>query len=157
MGGHRLVEITIGHHVENRGEGLFGHDGHFGSGANQRRLDEEARPRKPLAAAEDFGPLNTSRFEGVLHPLGGRLVDERPHQHAFFPGIANPHAAKNRDELFEEPLGDRFVHEQPPQRRAPLARRAQSGKRDGPQGQPQVGRLRDDDAVVSAEFQQRPP
>ena len=97
---------------------------------------------EPFAAAEDFAPLRARLVEGDGHALTGRLVDERPHQHAVFPRVADPHAAKNGDELFEKSLGDRFVDEQPPQRRAALARRAERGERDGPQGEVQVGRSR---------------
>ena len=52
-------------------------------------------------------------------------------------------------------VGDRFVDDQSAQRRAALAAGAGGGEHDRAHGQLQVGRRRDDHAVVAAELQQR--
>ena len=53
-------------------------------------------------------------------------------------------------------VGDRFVDDQPAQRRAALAAGADGGEDDRADGEIEIGRRRDDHAVVAAEFEQRP-
>ena len=59
-------------------------------------------PVEPVAAVDDLAPLLPRRVERRHHRLDGLLVDQRAHQDAVVPGIADPDAAVDRDQPLED-------------------------------------------------------
>jgi hypothetical protein len=57
-------------------------------GLDDRWLDEETRPIKSASAAHNLASLSLGRFEGIEHCPHSAIMDERPDEHTFIPGIS---------------------------------------------------------------------
>ena len=83
-------------------------------------------------------------------------MNQRPDEGAVGRRVADRQLPIRRHDPLDEGVGDRPVHDQPPHRRAALARGARGGEHDAANGQLEIRRRRDDRGVVAAEFQQHP-
>ena len=83
----------------------------------------------------DFAALLLRGGEGGFHRVERALVDQRPDEHAALRGIADRELLVDRQDSIAQFVGDRFVHDQPPQRRAALAAGAGRGEHDRAHGQ----------------------
>ncbi len=74
-----------------------------GVAADDRRLDEVAGPLEPLAAADDLAALRLWPCSSACSIcFDGPLADQRAHQHAVFPRVADLDAAVGRDQPLHE-------------------------------------------------------
>ena len=115
-----------------------------------------ARPAgDPLAAGDDAAGLRLAAASAACirsnAPPSMSGPTSTPRSRGSPTGSAGEHGLQPLDQVAD----DRLVHDQPPQRRTPLAAGAGGGEGDRPHGQIQVGRRGDDHGVVAAEFQQR--
>ena len=155
--GDRLVEVAVAHQIQNRRERFLLHDRRVGAdlddapAARRRRPPARRRSRgrrrapcrlgsSPSASAASIASNAASSISGPTSvPVRGRIADRQP--------------LVDRQQPVAQLVGDRLVHDQPPQRRAALAAGADGGEHDRPHGQVEIGRRRDDHAVVAAELQ----
>ena len=128
--------------------------GHFG----QRRAHVEAALRNAFldtGSARDRAAGGFGLCERCLHRLERGPPDERANQRVRLQRIANLDGGVGRLEPGHQALVNAFVDEQPPQRRAALARRAHRREGHRAQGQFEVGGGADDGSVIAAKLQDR--
>src|SRR5262249_61609304 len=94
-------------------------------------------------------------FQRPLHALEGAPVDERTDERSFLARIADLDRGVDLRDARHYALIDLVMHEQPPQRRAALARCTHRRKRDGADCEIEIRRGRDDGSVVAAELKDR--
>ena len=133
-----------------------GRSSYPGFALHDRRLDVEAGPVDPLAAAEDLAPLRADRRRGPSSSCRRRPPSTsgpiRVVGSSGSPILIVLYASTRR--FVSEIAGDRLVHEDPPRRGAALPRRADGAEEDRAQREVQVGVVHHDDRVVAAELEE---
>ena len=130
------------HQVEYGRKGFAPHDGRLLRHLHERRPHvigaRKAIHEQPLPAHDD-----ASGFAGFVERLShdpiGVCVDQRADQRGAVAGIADRYAGVSAAEAPERFVVDRFVQEQPPQRRAPLPGGSHRGEGDGAHGEIEAG------------------
>ncbi len=158
MNRQRFVPIVVADEIQNRGEGFLLHDGRRGRDLDNRRPHVDPVGRHAVADATPamhrpslLDRLPQSRFHG----RPGLFVDQRSHQDPRLPRVADRQPAVDRLQAGQQIVRDLLVHDQPPQRRAPLAAGPHRREGHGPDRQLEVGRRGHDHPVVAPQFQQR--
>ena len=126
-----------------------------GRDARSRRSRARAATRSPPATT--VPPAATASASASCIRAKASRGEQRSDEGAVANGSPTRQAPVDVGHAIDEPVRHRLVHDQPAQRRAPLAGRAGGGEHDAAHGEVQVGGRRDDRGVVAAELQQGPP
>ena len=118
-----------------------------GAGARRRPAPRRRRPcRRPPRPAASASRMASKAARECSGPTSVPGVER----------VADRQRPVGRGHPLDHGVRDRLVHDQPPQRRAPLARGAGGGEDDAAHGEVEVGRRRDDGGVVAAQLEDRP-
>ena len=93
------------------------------------------------------------RFEGLLHAVESRLVDQRADECGGFQRVADGNGGIGLFQTRHELVIDAVMHEETAKRGAALAGRAHGAEGDGAQRHVEIGGRADDAGIVAAEFQ----
>src|SRR5271166_1607413 len=87
--------------------------------------------------------------------LEGAPIDQRTDERSCLAEIADYYPPVDLGEPGHQPVIDILMHKEPTQGGAALAGRAHGGEGDGPDCQIEIGRGRDDGAVIATELEDR--
>ena len=156
----RLLRVGVREHVEDRARRSPARTTAVCAGirtrvglAYQASGHSSASARSPPATTSPPSALRL--VERLLEPREGVAGDERADERARLAGIADGDALVGGREPADELVGDRLVHDQAAQARAPLPGGADRREEDAADDEVEVGARRHDRGVVAAELEQR--
>ena len=156
MYGERVLQGLVCHHVENRRES-FGLDRvclilHFDYGGTDIGASRGDTVGYRLAARDDAA-FATRALNRRHHFFARTVIDQRAYEYVRVAWIADPEPGIGLCNLLNQLASYRFVHDQPPQRRAALPGSPNGGENNGANRHAEIGGRSDDHRVIAAEFE----